>query len=138
MITIADDLRRVPLFAGMTDTALAAVAELAGPVEFADGQSVTAQGEPGDAFYLVLDGALDVTRDGAAIKRLGPGDFVGEISLIDGRPRTATATAIGTVRALVIDRSAFTELMDRFPAVRLGILMALTERIRGDERASLP
>ena len=59
----------------------------------------------------------------------------GEISLVDGRPRTATATAAGPVNALVIRRPEFLELMDRFGAVRLGVLMALTERVRSDENA---
>ena len=67
------------------------------------------------------------------LRELGPGDFLGEISLVDGRPRSATVTATGPVKALVIGRPAFLELMDRYGAVRLGVLMALTERVRGDE-----
>ncbi len=132
-----EDLRRVPLFSGMTDRALQAIAELASDIDFADGAYVTTEGEAGDAFYLLLEGGLQVTQRGAAIRDLGPGDFIGEISLIDGRPRSATAVAVGPVRALVIARHEFTDLMDRFPAVRLGILMALTDRIRRDEREAV-
>jgi CRP/FNR family cyclic AMP-dependent transcriptional regulator len=137
MTAITDDLRRVPLFTGMTDAALEAVATLASPIEFADRQPVTVEGEPGEAFYLLLDGGLDVARGGATISHLGAGDFVGEISLIDGRPRTATTTAVGPTRALVVRRTEFLELMERFPPVRLGILMALTERVRRDERSAI-
>ena len=80
---------------------------------------------------------LRITRGGVDIASQGPGDFLGEISLIDGRPRTATATAVGPVNALAIERPDFIALIDRYPAVRLSILMALTDRIRRDERDML-
>ena len=132
-----DHLRGVPLFQGMTEQSLEAVAALAGEIRFEDGQEVTVEGEPGDSFFVVVDGRLRVARHGVAIRELGPGDFLGEISLLDGRPRSATTVAVGPVDALVIERPAFQELMERFPAIRLGILMALTDRIRSDERETL-
>jgi CRP-like cAMP-binding protein len=121
----------------MTDHALEAVATLANEVEIADDATVTQEGEPGDSFYVIVDGQLRISRHGATIRDLGPGDFLGEISLIDGRPRSATAVAIGPVSAIVIERPAFLELMDRFGAVRLGILMALSDRIRHDDQESM-
>jgi CRP-like cAMP-binding protein len=137
MSHVADHLRAVPLFQGLSDSALEAVAGLASEIEFADGQTVTREGDLGDAFYVIVAGRLSVSRYGSAVRELGPGDFLGEISLVDGRPRTATTTAVGPVEALVIRRPAFLELMDNFGAVRLGIVMALTDRIRSDERASV-
>lgn len=137
MTAAIDDLRRVPLFAGMTDRTLEAIAALATETEFADGEALTLEGDEGDAFYLLLDGRVDVTRGGVEVRMMERGDFIGEISLIDGGPRTATATAIGPVLALVIRRDAFLDLMDRFGAVRLGVMMALTERIRSDEVGGL-
>jgi CRP-like cAMP-binding protein len=137
MTDIADDLRRVPLFSGMTDAALTAVAELASPIEFADGDALTVEGADGDAFFLLLDGRVSVSRGGAPISELAAGDFIGEIALIDGRPRTATAVAVGPVQALVVQRADFQALMERFGAVRLGVLMALTDRIRADERMAI-
>ena len=131
-----DLLRQVPLFEGMTDQAISAVADLVDEVEFGDGQLITREGEAGDAFYVVVDGRLQISRGGAVIATQGPGDFLGEISLIDGRPRTATATAVGAVSALAIERPAFMSLIDRYPAVRLSVLMALTDRIRRDARES--
>ena len=130
---IVDHLRAVPLFQGMTDQALEAVAALANEVPIADGATVTREGDPGDSFFVIVDGRLRISRHGETIRDLGPGDFLGEISLVDGRPRTATAVAIGPVNAIVIERPAFLELMDRFGAVRLGILMALSDRIRHDQ-----
>ena len=130
---IVDHLKAVPLFQGMTDPALEAVAALANEVTIADGATVTREGDPGDSFFVIVDGQLRISRHGETIRDLGPGDFLGEISLVDGRPRTATAVAIGPVDAIVIERPAFLELMDRFGAVRLGILMALSDRIRHDQ-----
>jgi CRP/FNR family cyclic AMP-dependent transcriptional regulator len=137
MDAIVEQLKAVPLFQGMTDSALEAVAALAREVEFADGQTVTREGEEGDSFFVLVDGRLQVSRNGRTIRELGPGDFLGEISLIDGRPRSATTVATGPVKALVVQRPAFLELMDRFGAVRLGILMALTDRIRSDDRETV-
>ena len=137
MTASLDDLRRVPLFSGMTDRTAQAVADLAREVDFENGTAVVTEGEPGDAFYLVLDGIIRVSQGGTPVRDLGAGDFIGEIALIDGRPRTATGVAVGPLHALVIERAAFNELMERHPAIRLGILMALTERIRRDEREAV-
>ena len=136
MATVVDHLRTVPLFQGMTDRALEAVADLGREVSLTDGQAMLREGDDGDAFYVVTDGRLAVSQGGRQIAELGPGDFLGEISLIDGRPRTATATAVGAVDAVCIDRAAFLELVDTYGAVRLGILMALTDRIRRDAGSS--
>jgi CRP/FNR family cyclic AMP-dependent transcriptional regulator len=136
-MSVVDHLKSVPLFQGMTQQSLEAVAGLASEIQFADGQAVTVEGEPGDSFYVIVGGQLRVSRHGKTIRDLGPGDFLGEISLIDGRPRSASTVAIGPVDALVIERPAFQELMDRFGAIRLGILMALSDRIRSDERETL-
>lgn len=133
MTAALDDLRRVPLFAGMTDRALGAVADLASEETFEDGTALVTEGEVGEAFYLVLDGELDIARGGSVIRRIGPGEFIGEISLIDGRPRTATATAAGSVRTLAIGCDGFRQLMEQHSAVRLGIVMALADRVRADE-----
>jgi CRP-like cAMP-binding protein len=136
MTVDADHLRGVPLFSGMTDRALAAVAELGEVVTFEAGDRVVTEGEPGDAFYVLLEGTAAVVVGGRAVASLGPGDTLGEISLVDGRPRSATVTSETRVRAIVIRRSGFERLMDDFPPVRLGVLMSLTERIRSDERAA--
>lgn len=133
MSAVIDHLSTVPLFSGMPESALEAIAGLATETQFADGDTITREGDEGDAFYVVTAGQLAVTRNGMTIRDLGPGDFLGEISLIDGRPRTATVTAVGSVDALVVRRADFLELMDRYGAVRLGVLMALTDRVRGDE-----
>ena len=137
MSEVIDHLSAVPLFRGLPESAMEAVADLATETHFADGETVTREGDEGDAFFVVVDGRLEVSRNGMALRELGPGEFLGEIALIDGRPRTATVTASEAVKSLVIRRPEFLELMDRYAAVRLGVLMALTERVRSDEEWSL-
>ena len=127
-------LRRVPLFEGMMDRAIEAIANLATEEIVAAGHVPVTQGESGDAFYLVLGGRLSVARDAVAVQELAAGAFLGEIALVDGGPRTATVTALTEVRVAVIRREAFASLMDRYSSVRHGILVALTDRIRRDAR----
>lgn len=132
-----DDLLRVPLFQGMTDRALDALTALAMEVEFQPGDTITAEGEPGDCFYMLLDGRAGVaTAARGPVGELGPGQYLGEISLVEGGARTATVQATTHIRAVAIRREGFQGLLERFPAVRLGILMALTERTKADERTA--
>jgi CRP-like cAMP-binding protein len=133
MSAVIDHLRNVPLFRGMPAYALETVADRASETSFEAGATVTREGEPGDTFYIVVDGRLEVSQHGSPIRELGPGDFLGEIALVDGRPRTATVTATEPVEALVIRRADFLEMIEFDSAVRLGILMALTERIRNTD-----
>ncbi len=136
MAVDVDLLRPVPLFSGMTDRAIGAVADLAEEVTFEAGEPLVSEGEPGDAFFVIIEGVADVTQGGTSITSLGPGSILGEISLIDGRPRTATVTCAAPIRAAVIRRPEFERLMDNHPAVRLGVLMSLTERVRRDTDAA--
>lgn len=136
MTVNADVLLQVPLFQGMTDRALEALAAMATEVAFEQGATLTREGDEGDAFYLLLEGRTSVSRGNRVVREMGANEFFGEISLIDGRPRTATITALTPIRAVEIRRPGFQELLDRFAAVRLSLLMALAERIRADERDS--
>lgn len=136
MSAIVDHLRRVPLFEGMTDRAIEHVAGITRETHFDAGEAIMREGDEGTEFFVVVDGALEISRGGSPIGRLGPGDFLGEIALIDGRPRSATATTLEPVKALVIERDAFNGLLDDIGAVRHGILMALTERIRRDNNVA--
>jgi CRP-like cAMP-binding protein len=126
----ADLLRLVPLFNGMTDRSFEAIASLASEADFALGDDLVRQGEPGDRFIILVDGRARVERDGKLMRELGPGEFLGEISLIDGSPRTASVTALSPIHAFVIDRAGFLELIERIPVFRLEVMNALTERLR--------
>lgn len=135
-MTTTDVLRGVPLFSGMTDRAIEAIGGLTPEATFDDGEAIVREGEPGETFIVLTGGSAQVERHGQAIATLGRGDFLGEISLIDGGERTATVTACGPVTALVVQRTDFRRLMDEFGAVRYDILSALTRRIRRDATAA--
>jgi CRP/FNR family cyclic AMP-dependent transcriptional regulator len=128
--TTTETLRAIPLFEGMSDRSIEAIDGLAAPIAFQAGETLVREGEPGETFLIILEGSATVARDGATIRTLGAGDFLGEISLLDGGLRTATVTADTEVRGLVIDRDGFRRLMDDFPVVRLDIVAALTQRLR--------
>lgn len=135
MSDVIDHLRAVPLFSGMTEGALDSIAQLASEIRFGEGDSLMSEGDPGDAFFVIVDGRVRVHQGTNQIRELGPGDFLGEIALIDGRPRTASVSAASPVKALVVYREAFARLIDEHPPVRYGILTALTDRIRREASA---
>lgn len=132
MSTNVEVLRSVPLFQGMSDRSIETIAGLAFETDFPEGATLVREGDPGDRFLIIRDGAAVVDQGGVTLRHLGNGDFVGEISLIDGRPRSATVTATAPVAALCIDRDGFSRLMDEFPAIRHDLLNALTQRARTD------
>jgi CRP/FNR family cyclic AMP-dependent transcriptional regulator len=130
-----EHLRRVPLFARMGTRELERLGQLADEIEVGLDRILAQQGEPGHEFFFVLDGRVMVLDGHRPIAQLGPGDFFGEIALLDGRPRTATVRAEGITRLLVIGHREFHALMDEFPSVRTAVLEAVAERLRatGDD-----
>jgi len=131
-MTKTDVLRGVPLFSGLTERAIEAIAALTTEQSFAEGETLVREGDAGETFIILLDGSAEVERDHQPISKLGRGDFLGEISLIDGGPRTATVTARGPVKALVVQHTDFRRLLEEFGPVRYDIVTALTRRIRRD------
>jgi CRP/FNR family cyclic AMP-dependent transcriptional regulator len=130
MPVTADLLRLVPLFNGLTERSFEAIANLASEADYVVGDELVRQGTPGESFIIIVTGRALVDRDGKQLRELGPGDFLGEISLIDGSPRTATVTALDPIHALIVQREGFLELIDRIPVFRLEVLNCLTQRIR--------
>lgn len=130
-------LRAVPLFADLDDRSLQAVAVLAHEAAFKAGEVLTLEGEPGDAFYVIVEGTVRIDRGDRTIRSMTAGGHVGEIALLDRRPRTATATCTTDVRALEIRAHEFERLMDTLPAVHRRIRAAVDRRARGRDRDAL-
>jgi CRP-like cAMP-binding protein len=130
MVTSLDPLRTIPLFSGCSERSLGVIAGITRETTYPAGSDLVREGDPGESLILIRTGDATVVQGGRTLRRLGPGDFLGEIALIDGRPRTATVTATELIEALVIDRSGFTRLMDEFPVIRFDLVSALTERLR--------
>jgi CRP-like cAMP-binding protein len=125
-------LRTVPLFADLDDRSLQAVAVLAREVAFKAGDIFMLEGEIGDEFFVILDGTVRIDRGGRTIRSMTAGGFLGEIALLERRPRSATATCVSDVSALELKRHEFERLLDTMPAVRSRVTAAIARRERGD------
>lgn len=128
-------LQRSPLFRGLSPEALERVASLASQRTFRSGEIVFSQGDPGDALYAVVTGRIRISA-GAADGReiflniMEPGDTFGEIALLDGGARTASATATAPTELVSIRRDHFVVLLEREPGVALELLRLCGERLR--------
>jgi CRP-like cAMP-binding protein len=131
-----EHLRRVSLFSECTDEELRRIADISRVVEAPVGTVVTQMGTPGDSFFFLIDGRVSVQTPVGPGEPMTPGDFFGEMSLLDGEPRSATVTAITDLRMLVVDRTHFWRLLNETPDLVRRILVILSGRIRRLERAA--
>jgi CRP-like cAMP-binding protein len=131
-----EHLRRVSLFSECTDEELRRIADVSRIVEAPVGTVVTQLGTPGDSFFFLIDGRVSVQTPAGPGEPLTPGDFFGEMSLLDGEPRSATVTASTDLRMLVVDRTHFWRLLNETPDLVRRILVVLSRRIRRLERAA--
>ncbi|MDP2400476.1 MAG: cyclic nucleotide-binding domain-containing protein, partial [Actinomycetota bacterium] len=104
-------LARVPLFSNCTAEEIAAVASVAQVSGFQAGQIIVTQGTPGQAFYLILEGRVEILRDNQSLGAFGPGDFFGEMSLLDHAPRSATIRALEPATCLMLSSWDFKALL---------------------------
>lgn len=121
-------LRRIPLFAPLPLTALERLAEAAVPVTFASGEALMTEGEPGDRYIVLEEGAVDVVGAGELLRTCGPGNGIGEIALLRRVPRTATAIARSPVRAYAIGTEAFMDAVSA-PASAEAAALVVRERL---------
>ena len=126
----AELLARVDLFSGVNRRHLKKLAERSQTVDHEAGQTIAAEGLGALAFHLILDGQAEVSRDGKPIRTLGPEEYFGEISIIDGKPRSVTVTAASQLRTLVVPYQSFQELLDTEPAFARALLTMLCSRLR--------
>ena len=132
-----DLLHSIPLFDRFDRKNLERLGMLTDEVDVPAGKVLIRQGELGDDLMVIVSGTVTVERDGAKINSLKPGEFFGEIALIDRGPRTATVTADTPCRLLVINHRDFHALMDEFPDVAAEVLVALAHRLRSLDPAAL-
>jgi CRP-like cAMP-binding protein len=132
----ADALAKAPLFSNLSRNDLVGLAKVTEDLEMDKGKVLAREGDIGHEFFVIVDGEVDVARGGETVRKLGPGDFFGEIALIWESPRrTATVTAAAPVRLFVLTRQAFRGLIDHHPDIEEKVLEALEERVRGTESA---
>jgi len=126
----ADVLSTVPLFTGLSQRHLRRVAGQATMKRYAPYTAIVRVDDPGDAFYVILDGSAAVRKPGKRSVKLRRGDFFGELALLDAAPRTATVEAESEVLTMRLGRTAFQKVLDSEPKVALAMLRTLAARMR--------
>ena len=130
-------LANVDLFRDLSKAQLKRLAMASTEVSHPPGKAVATEGRSGLAFHLIIEGSATVSKDGRELRTLGPGDYFGEISMIDGRPRSATVTALEPLKAMAIPHRDFEAVIDEDPEFARHLLKTLCARLREAEaRAS--
>ncbi len=122
-------IKGVPLFSRCSKRELKEIALLADELTLPAGRNLTKEGASGREFVVIAEGSADVRRRGRKVNSLGSGDFLGEIALITGEPRTATVTTTSPSRLLVITAADFRRLMRKTPSIQGKVLEALAHRV---------
>jgi CRP-like cAMP-binding protein len=123
-------LRAVPLFAHCTPKEIDFIVTQVEDMDFPEGKVLCTEGQSGADFFILLSGSADVTRNGKKIATMSPGDFFGEIALVDGGKRTATVTAASPSRCLVLGPRQFQNVIHQDTDIAHSVMKALTLRVR--------
>jgi CRP/FNR family cyclic AMP-dependent transcriptional regulator len=128
-------LARVPFFASLGEAELQALAAACRTRTFKRGEVLFHEGDPGSALYIVRSGQVKIvvmadTGDETILIVLGPGECLGELSLVDGAPRSATAVALDRVEALVLYREGFLAVLKQSPSAALAVMSGLAGMVR--------
>jgi CRP-like cAMP-binding protein len=126
----ADVLCKVPLFQNLSKRELAQVSRIADEVDCQQGKVLMHEGATGREFVLIVDGSVRIERRGRILTRRGAGEFLGELALLDGEPRTATVVAETPCTLLVIQSTQFWTMLESVPSVQRKLLIGLARRIR--------
>ena len=131
----AELLARVPLFAGLSKRHIRAVAGISKEQDFPEKATIAEEGKPGEEFYVIVEGQASVVQNGRRVARLLPGDFFGEIALLDEGPRTASVITETPVAVMSIHRRPFSSLLQKEPTIVLKMLEELAGRLRTQDRS---
>ena len=127
---VVEELSRVPLFSGCSRRDMQTIARVVKDIDHPAGTVIAREGDPGIGLFIIVEGTTEVTIGGRRKAKLGPGDFFGEIALLDGGPRTATVTAASDVKLLGLTEWTFRGLMLEHPQIAMKTLQAMAGRLR--------
>lgn len=127
-------LTQAPLFADLPKRHLRSIVRVTGVSAHPEGATIVKEGSPGQTFHVILEGQAKVVRRGRTIARMKAGDFFGEISLLDGGPRSASVIAETPMRSLTLASRDFLDILDTQPVVALRVVRDLAQRLRESER----
>jgi len=131
-----DQLKAVPLFASFNKRDLRRLAKASDEVDIRPGYVIVEEGQSGHGFYLILEGTATVRRNNRKLATLGPGQYFGELALLDRGPRNATVVADNQMRLLVVGPREFGGVIDEVPGLARKLLTSMAQRLReADARA---
>lgn len=131
---MATDLTKIPIFSELSKREIKSISRLMTEVAIKEGTKLTKQGEPGREFMIIGEGTAVVDIDGSTVAHLGPGDFLGELAVLSGTPRSATVTATSPMVLEVLNRREFMALLDENAGLSRKILVAAVKRLQENER----
>jgi CRP-like cAMP-binding protein len=129
-------LERAPLLANLPKRHLRSIARVTGVRNYGEGTVIVKEGGSGSSFFVILDGRAKVVRGGRTVGRLAPGDFFGEVSLLDPGPRTASVVAEAPTQCLDLAGGDFRRILAGQPQLALAILRGMAQRLRAREPAA--
>jgi len=127
---IVEMLQKAPLWSGLTEKELKVIARAFKELKYENGDVIVRKGEAGIGFYLIVDGTVEVRTDGRVLSKLGPGQFFGEMSLLDGQPRSADVVALEQSRCLALTSWNFNSIVSDYPKIALKMLQESVRRSR--------
>ena len=133
---VMEELAKVPLFSDCSNRDLQTISRVVKDIDHRAGTVIAREGEPGVGLFVIVEGETEVTIGGKKKATLGPGEFFGEIALLDGGPRTATVTAITDVKLLGLTEWVFRGLMQEHPSIAIKTLQQMAGRLRSATKAA--
>lgn len=131
-----DYLRTVPLFSALSRRELEQVLRVAEQLDVSAGDELVTEGRIGREFFLILSGRAVVRRHQRKVAELGPGQWFGELALLDNEPRSATVRALTDMRLLVLGQAEFAGVVQTLPGIAAKLLYGMAHRLReADARA---
>jgi CRP/FNR family cyclic AMP-dependent transcriptional regulator len=130
---LEDTLAAVDIFTGLSRRHIKKLVGAGKEVRSESGKSLATEGLGALAFHVILEGTAEVTRAGSSLRDLGPGDYFGEISMIDGKPRSATVSATSNLTTFAIPHTQFADLVKRDAELASALLTSLCNRLREAE-----
>ena len=131
---VSEMLGKTWLWSSLSKKDLESIVKASKERHYESGDTIAKKGESGVGLYLVLDGSVEVRSDGTTLSKLGPGQFFGEMSLLDDQPRSADVVAMEPSRCLILSDWSFKGLISSNPRIALKMLQELARRLRATDR----
>ncbi len=127
---VVEMLAKTSIWSGLSDKDLKLIVKASKDRKFEAGETIVQKGEGGVGFYLVLEGSVEIKSDGTTLAKLGPGQFFGEMSVVDNQPRSADVVALEPSRCLILSAWSFNALISDNPRMALKMLQECVRRLR--------